>query len=248
MNADSSSTITLRGGKAWKGWWIGTTAFMILIVVLSMSAEIINYIWCIYMAVFFFCIGLVRTSKHTNLKMSHSYLEGGFFFRNRTSWDQISNVYSDLDYLYWEEITINRKIKTYKVPYEHWGRECRQNGKQVSKELALEWIQKLRKAESMSERIKLINHFATIRTLTKKEISELTQEEQKKAKALVNEYNTVGGEYRMERRNEIRQYFEQKGWVLPQPKISKGKRLMARIFLFLLFGLFVFFFIFAFTR
>ena len=248
MNADSSSTITLRASRAWKGWWIGTTVFMILIVILSMSAEILNYIWGIYMAIFFFFVGLARTSKYTNLKMSHSYLEGGFFFRNRTSWDQISNVYSDLDYLYWEEITLNRKTKTYKVPYEHWGRECRQNGKQVSKELALEWIQKLRKAKSVSKRIELIAEFATIRRMTKKEISELTLEEQKKAKSLLKKYNNAGGEYRMERRNEIRQYFEQKGWVLPQPKISKGKRLIARIFLFLLFGFWICFFIFAFTR
>jgi hypothetical protein len=248
MNADSSSTITLRASRAWKGWWIGTTVFMILIVILSMSAEILNYIWGIYMAIFFFFVGLARTSKYTNLKMSHSYLEGGFFFRNRTSWDQISNIYSDLDYLYWEEITLNRKTKTYKVPYEHWGRECRQNGKQVSKELALEWIQKLRKAKSVSKRIELIAEFATIRRMTKKEISELTLEEQKKAKSLLKKYNNAGGEYRMERRNEIRQYFEQKGWVLPQPKISKGKRLIARIFLFLLFGFWICFFIFAFTR
>ena len=200
------------------------------------------------MAVFFFCMGLVRTSKHTNLKISHSYLEGGYFFRNRRSWDRISDVYSDLDYLYWEGITANKKIKTFKVPYEHWGRECKQNGKQVSKELALEWIQKLRKAKSMSERIALINGFATIRTIVKKEISELTQEEQKKAKALQKKYHNAGGEYRMERRNEIRQYFEQKGWILPQPKISKGKRIMAGIFLFLLFGFWICFFIFAFTR
>ena len=200
------------------------------------------------MAIFFFFVGLARTSKYTNLKMSHSYLEGGFFFRNRTSWDQISNVYSDLDYLYWEEITLNRKTKTYKVPYEHWGRECRQNGKQVSKELALEWIQKLRKAKSVSKRIELIAEFATIRRMTKKEISELTLEEQKKAKSLLKKYNNAGGEYRMERRNEIRQYFEQKGWVLPQPKVSKGKRVVACIFLFLLFGFWICFFIFAFTR
>jgi hypothetical protein len=248
MNADSSSTITLRASKAWKGWWIGTTAFMILIVILSMSAEAINYIWCVYMTVFFFCMGLVRTSKHTNLKISHSYLEGGYFFRNRTSWDRISDVYSDLDYLYWEGITANKKIKTFKVPYEHWGRECKQNGKQVSKELALEWIQKLRKAESASQRIELITEFATIRILPKKEISTLAAEEQKKAKSLLKKYKNASGEYRMERRNEIRQYFDQKGWVLPQPKVSKGKKLMGYIFLILVFGFWIWFFIFAFSR
>jgi hypothetical protein len=193
-------------------------------------------------------MGLIRTSKHTNLKMSHSYLEGGYIFRNRTSWDRISDVYSDLDYLYWEGITANKKTKTFKVPYEHWGRECKQNGKQVSKELALEWIQKLRKAKSKSERIELINHFATIRTLVKKEISKLTSEEQKKAKALLTEYNNASGEYRMERRNEIRQYFDQKSWILPQPKVSKGKKLMAFIFLGLVFGFWIFFFIILFTR
>ena len=248
MNANSSPTITLRASKAWKGWWIGTTLFMILIVILAMSEEIINYIWSIYIAVFFFCMGLIRTSKHTNLKISHSYLEGGYIFRNRTSWDRISDVYSDLDYLYWEGITANKKTKTFKVPYEHWGRECKQNGKQVSKELALEWIQKLRKAKSKSERIELINHFATIRTVVKKEISKLTSEEQKKAKALLTEYNNASGEYRMERRNEIRQYFDQKGWILPQPKVSKGKKLMAFIFLGLVFGFWIFFFIILFTR
>ena len=200
------------------------------------------------MAIFFFFVGLLRTSKHTNLKISHSYLEGGYFFRNRTSWDRISDVYSDLDYLYWEGITANKKIKTFKVPYEHWGRECKQNGKQVSKELALEWIQKLRKAKSMSERIALINGFATIRKIVKKEISKLNSEEQKKAKTLLTKYNNASGEYRMERRNEIRQYFDQKGWVLPQPKVSKGKKLMGYIFLILVFGFWICFFIFAFTR
>ena len=200
------------------------------------------------MAIFFFFVGLLRTSKHTNLKISHSYLEGGYFFRNRTSWDRISDVYSDLDYLYWEGITANKKTKTFKVPYEHWGRECKQNGKQVSKELALEWIQKLRKAKSMSERIELINGFATIRKIVKKEISKLNSEEQKKAKTLLTKYNNASGEYRMERRNEIRQYFEQKGWILPQPKVSKGKKLMGYIFLILVFGFWICFFIFAITR
>lgn len=200
------------------------------------------------MAIFFFCMGLVRTSKHTNLKISHSYLEGGYIFRNRTPWDRISDVYSDLDYLYWQEINPNKKIKTFKVPYEHWGRECKQNGKQVSKELALEWIQKLRKAESASQRIELIAEFATIRILPKKKISTLAAEEQKKAKSLLKKYKNACGEYRMERRNEIRQYFDQKGWVLPQPKVSKGKNLMGYIFLILVFGFWIWFFIFAFSR
>ena len=200
------------------------------------------------MAIFFFCMGLVRTSKHTNLKISHSYLEGGYIFRNRTPWDRISDVYSDLDYLYWQEINPNKKIKTFKVPYEHWGRECKQNGKQVSKELALEWIQKLRKAESASQRIELIAEFATIRILPKKKISTLAAEEQKKAKSLLKKYKNASGEYRMERRNEIRQYFDQKGWVLPQPKVSKGKKLMAFIFIGLVFGFWIWFFIFAFSR
>jgi hypothetical protein len=200
------------------------------------------------MAIFFFCMGLVRTSKHTNLKISHSYLEGGYIFRNRTPWDRISDVYSDLDYLYWQEINPNKKIKTFKVPYEHWGRECKQNGKQVSKELALEWIQKLRKAESASQRIELIAEFATIRILPKKKISTLASEEQKKAKSLLKKYKNASGEYRMERRNEIRQYFDQKGWVLPQPKVSKGKKLMAFIFIGLVFGFWIWFFIFAFSR
>ena len=248
MNADSSSTITLRASKAWRGWWIGTTLFMIFIIFFSISTEIINYIWCIYVAIFFFCMGLVRTSKHTNLKMSHSHLEGGYFFRNRTSWDRISKVYSDLDYLYWEGITANKKTKTFKVPYEHWGRECKQNGKQVSKELALEWIQKLRKAKSMSERIELINNFATIHTVVEKEISKLTPEEQKKAKALLTKYNNASGEYRMEKRNEIRKYFEQKGWVLPQPKVSESKKVMGYIYIILVFGFWIWFFIFAFSR
>jgi hypothetical protein len=185
MNADSSSTITLRPSRSWIYWWIGTTAFMIFMIFFSISTELINYIWCIYMAIFFFCMGLVRTSKHTNLKISHSYLEGGYIFRNRTPWDRISDVYSDLDYLYWEKTNAKQKIKTFKVPYEHWGRECKQNGKQVSKELALEWIQKLRKAESASQRIELIAEFATIRILPKKKISTLAAEEQKKAKSLL---------------------------------------------------------------
>tara|TARA_Y100000287_G_C14067237_1_gene278960 strand:- start:59 stop:601 length:543 start_codon:yes stop_codon:yes gene_type:complete len=180
--------------------------------------------------------------------MSHSHLEGGYFFRNRTSWDRISKVYSDLDYLYWEGITANKKTKTFKVPYEHWGRECKQNGKQVSKELALEWIQKLRKAKSMSERIELINNFATIRTVVEKEISKLTPEEEKKAKALLTKYNNASGEYRMEKRNEIRKYFEQKGWVLPQPKVSESKKVMGYIFIILVFGFWIWFFIFAFSR
>ena len=248
MNADSSSTITLRPSRSWIYWWIGTTAFMIFMIFFSISTELINYIWCIYMAIFFFCMGLVRTSKHTNLKISHSYLEGGYIFRNRTPWDRISDVYSDLDYLYWQEINPNKKIKTFKVPYEHWGRECKQNGKQVSKELALEWIQKLRKAESASQRIELIAEFATIRILPPKKISTLASEEQKKAKSLLKKYKNTSGEYRMERRNEIRQYFDQKGWVLPQPKVSKGKKLMAFIFIGLVFGFWIWFFIFAFSR
>ena len=156
MNADSYSTITLRASRSWIGWWIGTTVFMIFIIIFSLSTEILNYIWAIYMAIFFFFVGLVRTSKQNNLKITHSFIEVGLFFRKKTSWDQISRVYSDLDYLYWEEITRDQKVKTHKVPYEHWGRECVQNGKKVSKELALEWIQKLRESKSVRERIELI--------------------------------------------------------------------------------------------
>ena len=185
MNDDSYSTITLRASRSWIGWWIGTTVFMIFIIIFSLSTEILNYIWAIYMTIFFFFVGLVRTSKQNNLKITHSFIEVGLFFRKKTSWDQISRVYSDLDYLYWEEITRDQKVKTHKVPYEHWGRECVQNGKKVSKELALEWIQKLRESKSLRERIELISEFATIRTLTKKEISELSQEEQKKSKSTI---------------------------------------------------------------
>ena len=248
MNADSYSTITLRASRSWIGWWIRTTGFMIFIIIFSLSTEILNYIWAIYMAIFFFFVGLVRTSKQNNLKITHSFIEVGLFFRKKTSWDQISRVYSDLDYLYWEEITRDQKVKTHKVPYEHWGRECVQNGKKVSKELALEWIQKLRESKSVRERIKLISEFVTIRTIRKKEISELSQEEQKKAKALLQKYKNAGGEYRMERRNEIRQYFEQKGWGLPQPKVSEGKKVMGYIFIILVFGFWIWFFIFAFSR
>ena len=116
MNADSYSTITLRASRSWIGWWIGTTGFMIFIIIFSLSTEILNYIWAIYMAIFFFFVGLVRTSKQNNLKITQSFIEVGLFFRKKTSWDQISRVYSDLDYLYWEEITRDQKVKTTKYP------------------------------------------------------------------------------------------------------------------------------------
>ena len=94
----------------------------------------------------------------------------------------------------------------------------------------------------------MISEFVTIRTIRKKEIAELSQEEQKKAKALLQKYKNAGGEYRMERRNESRQYFEQKGWVLPQPKVSESKKVMGYIFIILVFGFWIWFFIFAFSR
>ena len=182
MNADSYSTITLRASRSWIGWWIGTTVFMIFIIIFSLSTEILNYIWAIYMAIFFFFVGLVRTSKQNNLKITQSFIEVGLFFRKKTSWDQISRVYSDLDYLYWEEITRDQKVKTHKVPYEHWGRECVQNGKKVSKELALEWIQKLRESKSVRERIELISEFVTIRTIRKKRFQNYLRKNKKKQK------------------------------------------------------------------
>ena len=96
--------------------------------------------------------------------------------------------------------------------------------KKVSKDLAIEWINKLRKAESKNERIQLLTDFRQIRSTKERLIRTLPEEEKEIANRLFEEFKNIKGEYRAERRMEIAQYFKQKGWVLPKLEISEERK------------------------
>ena len=180
--------------------------------------------WFIFLGALIFG-GLFESSKNSNLLLTHTHIEGGVYFRHKTEWSKITDLYTCKNYLYWEEISKKGKVLERKSPYNHWGRECLQNGKQVSKDLAIEWINKLRKADSKNERIQLLTDFRKIRPPKERFIRTLPEEEKEMANRLFEEFKNIKGEYGTERRMEIAQYFKQKGWILPKLEISDEKKM-----------------------
>ena len=108
--------------------------------------------------------------------------------------------------------------------------------KKVSKDLAIEWINKLRKAESKNERIQLLTDFRQIRSTKERLIRTLPEEEKEIANRLFEEFKNIKGEYRAERRMEIAQYFKQKGWVLPKLEISEERKIIGCLVIVFSFG------------
>lgn len=246
LSSSSPPTIILKPSKTWIRVWIIRCVLAVVFFVLFLQIEIFNPIYYSIVLGAIILGGFFESSKNSNLLLTPTHIEGGIFFRSKTVWSEITETYTCSEYLYWEEISKKGKILTRKSPFNHWGRECLQNGKQVSKDLVIDWISKLRKAESKSERVQLLRDFRKIATTRERLIRTLPEEEKENANRLFQEYKNIEGENRTERRIEIAQYFKQKGWILPKIEISKGRQIigcLVVVFSFsFLFWIFVMFF------
>ena len=226
MSSSSTETITLKVSKAFIVVWIIRFLFFMGILLLIVVTDGFNPFYWFVVIILIVIFGYFEVSKDSNLLLTPNYLQGGTFFRCRSEWNKITEVYTNESHIYWEEVSKKGKILQRKSPYNNWGRECLQNGKKVSKDLAVEWINKLRKAESKNERIQLLTDFRQIRSTKERLIRTLPEEEKEIANRLFEEFKNIKGEYKLERRMEIAQYFKQKGWVLPKLEISEERKII----------------------
>ena len=225
LSSSSTATITLKASKAFIIIWILRSLLFIGILLLILLTDGSKPFYWFVVFILIILFGYFEVSKDSNLLLTPNYLQGGTFFRCRSEWNKITEVYTSESHIYWEEVSKKGKILQRKSPYNHWGRECLQNGKKVSKDLAIEWINKLRKADSENERIQLLTDFRQIRPPKERFIRTLPEEEKEMANRLFEEFKNIKGEYRTERRMEIAQYFKQKGWILPKLEISDEKKM-----------------------
>jgi len=236
LSSSSTATITLKASKAFIIIWILRSLLFIGILLLILLTDGSKPFYWFVVFILIILFGYFEVSKDSNLFLTPNYLQGGTFFRCRSEWNKITEVYTSESHIYWEEVSKKGKILQRKSPYNHWGRECLQNGKKVSKDLAIEWINKLRKAESKNERIQLLTDFRQIRSTKERLIRTLPEEEKEIANRLFEEFKNIKGEYRAERRMEIAQYFKQKGWVLPKLEISEERKIIGCLVIVFLFG------------
>ena len=167
--------------------------------------------------------------------MTASYISGGNVIRKITQWEKLSRVWMGKSNLLWEGRNAKGgKPYICKTSYEGFGRECQHNQRQVSIDLAIEWIEALRHESSEEGCRELIRKFRRSSPQSLRAISSLTPKEQAKASKLLKELHSISLGYRKERKMEIRQYFANKGWEIP---ITKPSALMEEFFYFYIFML-----------
>ena len=141
--AKRGETIVLQAGRRYKLW---LTSFCLLclllmgIFYLSPKGGPISMIlfWLLFVGI----LGLVNCTRSGDIVLTAKYLESGIFYRRRFPWDKITEVWTGNEHIWWSGKTVNgKKERTCKNQFDHWGRQCKSNRKQVSKDLAVEWIE-----------------------------------------------------------------------------------------------------------
>ncbi len=107
------------------------------------------------------------------------------------------------------------KAISSQTPHGPLGRECLHNGRQVSRQLAIEWIEALRDAPSETERKALIRKFRGNAPRTLRPLAKLDPVERAKGEEFLEELKHLRGEYAIDRKMEVLQYFKEKGWAFP---------------------------------
>ena len=112
----------------------------------------------------YLCLGLLQKPSKDFLKLTaHNLQNKSFGPSNTIAWNDILQVKSPNCLLIHHLVLTKdklgeeaRRVDTLSVCYDEWGRECVSDGRIVYLELAVEWIEKLRGAESDEERRALI--------------------------------------------------------------------------------------------
>ena len=232
--AKRGETIVLQASRRYKLWLASFCLLCLLLMgifYLSPKGGPISMIlfWLLFVGV----LGLVNCTRSGDIVLTAKYLESGIFYRRRFPWDKITEVWTGDEHIWWSGTTVNaKKERTCKNQFDHWGRQCKSNRKQVSKDLAVEWIEKIRSVGSEEERKQLIRKLRTNRPpRILRTRSQLSPEDQEKFDRLNSEFQTIRGEGTLERRIEITNYFKQKGWQLDPIKVSEGQKIFGCLFL-----------------
>ena len=120
----------------------------------------------------------------------------------------------------------------------HWDESVFTTGRSVSRTLASEWIKALRDATSGREREELLEKFSREPPVSLRPLDELSPEERAKADEALQQFKKMtGGEHT---RMEVRQYFQEKGWIFPQQEIWTPKVVIGCLMSIIMIGLFLY--------
>ncbi|MDG0964810.1 MAG: hypothetical protein P8P49_00200 [Opitutales bacterium] len=236
--------IILKVGHESKKWLIGVSIFLLILGIICFfalgigsSVFIFSTLICVTLG------GTLQILKAPNIVITSKYISGGSWrTRRTTSWDKLGTVSANRYFFLWED----KKYKTQKIKtsFDHFGRVCDHNGRQVAKELAIEWVESIRDAGSEEKRETLIKKMRQLGPQKIISRNELSEKDRNKSKKLVKEYKSL--KYRpntSERKVEIINYFRDKGWKFPNSEIySKLEVKTGKLILLFTAVFFVFFF------
>ncbi|MFP6900680.1 MAG: hypothetical protein VCA36_07030 [Opitutales bacterium] len=161
MTSPGGNSIVLKAGRQKKIWLVGVSAlFIVLGLVLVLiapgsAAGVLAFIG--FFLVIFIVGGLVDTSKGARIILTVSSISGGTLRRKTIPWGAHGDAWIGDEVLMWErQDSSGSKAGSCQTPYGALGRECLHNGRSVSRELAIEWIEGMRDASSESEREALL--------------------------------------------------------------------------------------------
>ena len=106
LSSSSTATITLKPSKNFIRVWILRSLLFILgiLLIILLTDGSKPFYWFV---VFILIIleGYFEVSKDSNLFLTHTHIEGGTFFRCRTEWSKITDLYTYQSHIYWEEVS-----------------------------------------------------------------------------------------------------------------------------------------------
>jgi hypothetical protein len=228
MRSPGGNSIVLKAGRQKKIWLVGVSVLFIVLGLVLVSFAPGSAMGVLAFIGFFLVIvivgGLVDTSKGARITLTVASISGGTLRRKTIPWDQLGDVWVGDETVEWESSdSSGSKATSCQTPYGPMGRECLHNGRTVSLELAIEWIEALRDASSEEERAELLRKFRGAAPKILRSLNQLTTEERAKAQQLLSEIKNLGGDYSFDRRMEVRQYFKEKGWAFPKQNVSTTK-------------------------
>ncbi len=231
MKALSRESIVLKAGKQKKIWLMGVSALFIVLgflMILAFPDDAVRYTMFFgFISVVFIVGGLVDTSKGARIALTSRAISGGTLRRKTIPWDKLGEVWTGNETIEWERAESGRsKAISCQTPYGPLGRECLHNDREVSRQLAIDWIKALRDAPSETERKTLIRKFRGNAPKTLRPLAKLDPVERAKAQELLEEIKHLRGEYAIDRKLEVLQYFKEKGWAFP----AQGRRTPKVIF------------------
>jgi len=228
MKSPRGTSIVLKAGRQKKIWLVGVSTLFIVLGLALVSFAPESAMRILAFIGFFLAIvivgGLVDTSKGARITLTTSSISGGTLRRKTILWDQLGDVWVGDEVLVLERIDASGSTaSSCQTPYGPMGRECLHNGRTVSLELAIDWIEALRDASSEGDREELLRKFRRTAPKILRSLNQLSAEERVKAQQLLSEIKNLRGEYSIDRRMEVRQYFKEKGWAFPKQNVSRTK-------------------------